>query len=275
MAKPDLRDHRKFLKLRRLAGEPIPHLMGYLDCLWLRGYQTGNPFIGDALDIEGACEYPTGLREPGKFAEMLLESGFIETQQEGKFVIHDLWDHAPAYVKKRMQRNGFAPKSSQTGAERQKTIPNGSGNAENCAARDTETKPKTRDEAERQEPKPKPKEEEDGGGADQTELWGAGPIKLDHRSGTWEGVTTDQRSIWAKAYPAVELDADLAKAAAWCVANPREGRKSNYARFLTNWLSRTQDSGGNRVRGSPTKASLHQQIVDNGSEFIRLTGGAS
>lgn len=45
---------------------------------------------------------------------------------------------------------------------------------------------------------------------------------------------------WRQAYPAVELDTEIAKAAAWLVANPKN-RKSNVARFLTNWLARAQD----------------------------------
>ena len=45
---------------------------------------------------------------------------------------------------------------------------------------------------------------------------------------------------WRKAYPAVEIESEVAKAAAWVMANPKN-RKSNYARFLTGWLSRAQD----------------------------------
>lgn len=59
---------------------------------------------------------------------------------------------------------------------------------------------------------------------------------------------------WAKAYPAVDLDIELTKASAWLVANPKN-QKSNYARFLTNWLTKAQDkaprvpggSGGQRT----------------------------
>ena len=45
---------------------------------------------------------------------------------------------------------------------------------------------------------------------------------------------------WADAYPAVDLNVELNKAAAWVIANPKN-RKSNWAKFLTNWLSRAQD----------------------------------
>jgi hypothetical protein len=106
VAKPELRDHRKFLKLKRLLGEPTPHVLGYLECLWHRGYQIGNPVIGDALDVESAAEYPG---EPGRFAEAAHEAGFLDRTGDGAFAIHDLFDHAPTYAKKRMHRKGHAP----------------------------------------------------------------------------------------------------------------------------------------------------------------------
>jgi len=49
------------------------------------------------------------------------------------------------------------------------------------------------------------------------------------------------RQSWEKAYPAIDLKAELAKAQAWLIANPKN-RKSNYARFLNNWFVRAQDS---------------------------------
>lgn len=71
-------------------------------------------------------------------------------------------------------------------------------------------------------------------------------------NGTWTGISAAQRSAWEKAYPALSLDAELSKAAAWVIANPKN-KKSNYARFLTNWLCRAQDSARpmpNRTNGA-------------------------
>jgi hypothetical protein len=56
------------------------------------------------------------------------------------------------------------------------------------------------------------------------------------------------RSQWDKAYPAVDVQGELAKAAAWLIANPRNA-KSNYARFLTNWLTKAQDKAPARGGG--------------------------
>lgn len=82
--KPELVDHRKFLRLKRLLGEPTPHVIGYLMLMWRRGYQTGNPLLGDELDVEAAAEY---LGEPRKFATAAHESGFLDRTEDGQLCI--------------------------------------------------------------------------------------------------------------------------------------------------------------------------------------------
>lgn len=169
MAKPELRDHRKFLKLKRLLGAPTPHVIGYLDCLWHRGYQTGDPRIGDADDVEAAAEF-TGER--GTFATAAFQAGLIDQDEEGNFSIHDLYEHAPAYVKKRMGRKGTAPKGTRpesghgeddfrAGEEPPNSLPNGNQvcprgheNDENRPARHTKTDLDPR--SENQEPTTRP-----------------------------------------------------------------------------------------------------------------------
>lgn len=58
------------------------------------------------------------------------------------------------------------------------------------------------------------------------------------------------RSQWEKAYPAVNIDSELAGASAWLIANPKNA-KSNYGRFLTSWLSRSQDRARPQGGGKP------------------------
>ena len=109
MARPGLEKNPKFRNLLRLLGEPRSHVRGYLDCLWDAAYENGNPVIGDAKLIEATADYPG---EPGKLCAALLECGgtsqvgFIEPVdgESGRFQIHDLYDHAPEYVKRRMER---------------------------------------------------------------------------------------------------------------------------------------------------------------------------
>lgn len=64
-------------------------------------------------------------------------------------------------------------------------------------------------------------------------------------SGLFLGISDERVDGWSKAYPALDVETELAKAAAWLVANPAK-RKKNYMRFLVNWLSRAQEQGGDR-----------------------------
>lgn len=57
---------------------------------------------------------------------------------------------------------------------------------------------------------------------------------------SWENITLEQLDFWSKTYPALNIQAQLARIAAWLDANPTN-RKSNYARFINGWLSRDQD----------------------------------
>lgn len=57
---------------------------------------------------------------------------------------------------------------------------------------------------------------------------------------SFQNISPEQISLWCEAYPAVDVKAEILKAAAWLDANPLN-RKSDYKRFLNNWLSRSQD----------------------------------
>ena len=63
-----------------------------------------------------------------------------------------------------------------------------------------------------------------------------------------------QLAVWNKAFPAVDVKIELAKAEAWLIANPKN-RKSNYARFILNWLTKAQDK-------APRSASNSSNLFD-------------
>lgn len=69
-------------------------------------------------------------------------------------------------------------------------------------------------------------------------------ISYDSGSRRWSGIASEDMEAWAKAYPACDINLELAKAGEWIIANPAKGKKSNYRRFIVNWLSRSQDRGG-------------------------------
>jgi hypothetical protein len=68
----------------------------------------------------------------------------------------------------------------------------------------------------------------------------AGAVRFDPSSIAFVGITPAMFEAWKLAYPAVNVKNELAKAASWLQANPKN-RKSQYTRFIVNWLSRAQD----------------------------------
>ena len=104
MARPTLFDHPKFMRLAFILNLPRPYTLGLLEYLWKTGYASGNPVIGDEVDVEVVCEW-TGER--GILAAALLEVGFLDRLKSGKLQIHDLFDHAPEYVKSRLRMERF------------------------------------------------------------------------------------------------------------------------------------------------------------------------
>jgi len=72
-------------------------------------------------------------------------------------------------------------------------------------------------------------------------------IVFDYDAGRFQHVLPELVEKWQKAYPAVDVLSELRRMEAWASANP-VNRKSNWQRFVVNWLTRAQDRAG---RGSP------------------------
>ena len=74
-------------------------------------------------------------------------------------------------------------------------------------------------------------------------------ISFNFEKQSWINLNGTHKSIWIEAYPALSIDAELNKMKAWLLANPKN-RKSNYERFINNWLSRAQDGASKRGGGN-------------------------
>ncbi len=72
-------------------------------------------------------------------------------------------------------------------------------------------------------------------------------IIFDYDAGRFHQVSPDLIEKWQQAYPAVDVLSELRRMEAWASANP-VNRKSNWQRFIVNWLTRAQDRAG---RGGP------------------------
>jgi hypothetical protein len=105
-----------------MTGEPEALVRGCLELLWECAYESGDPVIGDADAVEAAAKYPG---EPGRLFRALLDcggkgaAGFIETVDgdPDRFQVHDLFDHCPEYVKKRMAREHARKQTGKTLSE--------------------------------------------------------------------------------------------------------------------------------------------------------------
>lgn len=66
---------------------------------------------------------------------------------------------------------------------------------------------------------------------------------------------------WEQTYPAVNVEGELQKARAWCLANPSK-RKTHRGmpKFLNGWLSRANDRPGHSVNGAPPQPRQRRQL---------------
>lgn len=120
MARIGLTLDRKFRRLARALddvqvgfGEVLAR--GALELLWDAAYEAADDYIGDLVDVEAAAHWRgregvllAALRDAGGDGHAgFIDEGGSEWWPEGKpgtFRVHDLWDHAPEFVKGRAQR---------------------------------------------------------------------------------------------------------------------------------------------------------------------------
>lgn len=78
-------------------------------------------------------------------------------------------------------------------------------------------------------------------------------------------VTEEMIAEWSELYPAVDVKQDLRKMKGWLDSNPnRRKTNSGIKRFITNWLAKTQDSGGNRkeeVKLNEQNSRLYEGLI--------------
>ena len=73
----------------------------------------------------------------------------------------------------------------------------------------------------------------------------------------WTGISAEDRSQWAAAYPAIDIEVELAKARLWVTSNPKN-RKSNWRRFLVGWFARSQERAPPRGGGKSSEPRTWQ-----------------
>lgn len=62
----------------------------------------------------------------------------------------------------------------------------------------------------------------------------------------WENIKPGDIIQWREAYPACDIELELKQMRQWLLSNKKKGKKKNYRRFITNWLTRSQEKGGTK-----------------------------
>ena len=70
-------------------------------------------------------------------------------------------------------------------------------------------------------------------------------IHFSFEKAEWKNINEDHIKGWKQAYPACDIIIELYKMREWLLANP-DRAKSNYRRFIVNWLTSQQDKGGTK-----------------------------
>ncbi len=81
----------------------------------------------------------------------------------------------------------------------------------------------------------------------------------------WEGITKEDIERWAETFPACDVPYLLKVMASWVTYNCPRSKKSNWRRFIFNWLNRAQDRGGTN---NHLKKPQPKNLTDIKSKFI-------
>lgn len=231
-------------KIRTLAvrlGIPFPHACGLCGMLW--NFTADHAPAGDVgkhtdHQIAMALEWPGDAES---LVAHLVAVRLLDVDPKHRLLIHDWQEHCPQYVRATLARKkqAFAQRtqvdSSVTTSD--PTLVNTSVvTTSSSTSASTSTFTLASDEAaarllaptrDAKPPRSKPKD---------AIRWAPGE--------GWSGITDADRQAWATAYPACDIGRQLAAMEQWLLANPAKAKKSAWRRFVTTWMGRSQDRGG-------------------------------
>jgi len=74
----------------------------------------------------------------------------------------------------------------------------------------------------------------------------ANKIDFDRTKNRFINISDNDMTLWSEAYPACDIELELKQMSVWILSAGSKGHKSNWRKFITNWLQRSQDKGGTR-----------------------------
>ena len=264
MGRPGLPKHRKFLRLQRLL-EPACKAFaeqvarGALELLWDNAYENGDDYLGDPSDVEAAAKWKG---KPGVLCKAFVDAGgegeigFIveAADRPGHFLVHDLYDHAPGYVKKRMEKERERVEKGQTISDLRRAAAN-----KRWMQRDAkENHLHPRRDAKGSTPAPSPSP-------------APSPVLLLAQSAESQPTAPESdfvafvRSEWpdlknpeaferrsSAAHPGIDRTAEAKKARGWELSDVKR-LKTRHGPFLWGWLGRAQDGASHGMQQLPMR----------------------
>jgi hypothetical protein len=239
-----------------------------LETLWDTAHECGNPVIGTADDVEAAAEW---WGEPGRLFEALREGRWIDELPDGRWQIHDYWDHCPEYVRARFRMERFRKKQreslAQFAAEEQCNEQERNGYV-------TVTK---RYGSPAPAPAPAPLDSPNGESGSEPQA-ASEPATADRNCTECDSssvilvyptvgkgpkewaLSAAKLAEYTECYPGTDVLGECRKALQWCRDNPtRRKTAKGMPAFLVRWLNQAQDkSSGGRVSGGNGRSGKTQ-----------------
>lgn len=203
-------------------------------------YMTGNPIPANAEQLHRICRCTTDA-----------ERHAVDSVLAQFFILQDGEHHHERIDDELKKSNEISEKRSKAARKRQQADSNCNANAPANA------------EQKHTQPQPQPQEDLLGGDKSPPSPVRSKPV-FDWDRGRFDGISETQIQAWRTAYPAVQVETEINKAAAWQLSNPKN-RKKDCLRFINNWLSRVQERAPRVGGGSsrPAKFDPHEFIHGN------------
>lgn len=229
-------EHAKMDRLAKCLNIPRYSAVGIMESLWHMTASKAPTGDISKLAAEDIAFYVQWDREPTELVEALIVCRWLDKGTNGNLYVHDWKEHAEDSVKKWLSRHGlkFADKSEQNAACLDMS---GHGTpALALAVAPALAKEETASVRTPQSRRPGPQQSK--------------PPKISWSPASgWENIAEEDRAAWVTAYPACDVKLQLARMTEWLKSNPAKAHKSNWRRFVVNWLTKSQERGGDAPRG--------------------------
>jgi hypothetical protein len=252
--------HHKTRKLAKLLGPQGPLSLLYL-WSWVGENRPDGRLTGLTLeDIELNAFWPD--TQPGAFGKALVELRFLDFDADkGEYVVHGWREHQPWVAGTEQRRESARNAASARWQKRPASAPD----AKRMRPASDSHAPSTADRNAPSLSFPSPNQQQSAEAAKPPSPPAADPVFMTFptvgKAHEWALKASELANL-RKAFPAIDVPAEMRKAWTWVNANPSNRKTPNgMSNFLFRWLSNAQDRGG-LFKTAPPQARLNQEQRD-------------